>query len=159
MKRKMIDPWRAAPEPVKPSAKEERAQKAKDPDAVEEQHCVQFRGIKCGIHVWLDYEPTENDNPNADALEQLNALLCDLFDQKHDVALNAYGVYRDKHPDDLPVWTFSGHGTFYIRLDDGKETESVRAVSKLCYALRALQNINKEAAKLLQERNIKPYVM
>jgi hypothetical protein len=157
-KRKVIDPWRVAAE--KAPTEEPKLKDKFDPDAdFEPRHAVQFRGKNCGINVWLEWVPddSQRDAANSDALEQLNALLCDLFAEGHSSILEKNGVYKESPPEEK-TFLFRGHETFHLRYSDVHAPSTMGAVTTLCYALRALQNANPEAAKQIKSRFVKPYI-
>lgn len=156
-KRKILDPWRQAP--AEPEPPPEPKKPAYDPDAPElPQHCVQFKGKGCGINVWLEYEPTPEDVPVADALEQLCALLAYLHDMGLTPELNKLGLYRREMPKGLSVVTMGYHGPHYIVPRAGITDASMGAVTTVCAALRTLQNQDPRVGKGMKERMVRAYV-
>lgn len=153
-KRKILDPWRIAPEVTEEDA--ESAPLAPDHLAEEEEsQCVQFKGRRGGLNVWLNYIPKE---PASAAMDTLVTLIIDLGSSGYGATLHRHGVDCD-HPYPERDLILLDRGTKAVNVcpPNGPETLQVRAVDAIAFALREIQNMPGPGREFIRKSGVKPY--
>jgi hypothetical protein len=132
-KRKILDPWRSPPDEPKP--------KTSLPRKVSEEatpHCVQMKGHGAGINIWFDHTP---DDPVQAAQDRLCNLIKELYTSGCASILFAHGV------------GFKDNKLIIVK------QANILPVEILVMALRDLQKRDTNAAKIISNKKIRPYLL
>jgi hypothetical protein len=148
----VFDPWRQAmPKSVAPKSR------VKDPDdpSKPDEICVNFKGLRTGINVWLPQDDFEH--PDVQAQHVLVTCVRALTTTEvHRLLFASWGVYLTPQAGAVKLGDHAGY--LYIVVPGDHEQE--RAVDALALAFRAAQNEKESPAEqVLEKARVKPFVV
>lgn len=159
MKRRagIFDPWRQDPPPQtsEPSARKRQPEPDRDGAVIPPRYCIQFDGLRAGVHVWT---LAEGDAGSA----QARSILVDLV---HRIAaregvskiLQSWGIFLGTPPQANPVVLVAGDKKMTISAP-AEDRVVPRAIDNLALALREVSQQFSDVRDLLVALKIRPYV-
>jgi hypothetical protein len=145
----VYDPWRQEAPPTE-------VPKVRDLDDTHpEESCVNFKGLRTGINVWLPQD--EYEHPDVQAQHIMVACVRALTTTEVQRLLFAsWGVYLTPREGAVKLGDKAGY--LYVVVPEDRAQE--RAVDALALAFRAAQNEkDSPAAAVLEKSRVKPFVI
>jgi len=155
----IFDPWRQGTVP--PGVDETPARKTPtefhvDDTVTQQQHCIQFNGIRAGIYVWLiDQESDDSTRARNMLIELVHRI-----HSREGIAkiLKSWGVYLGTPKQPNPVVLVDGEKKMTISVPVDDDRLVPRAIDSLSLALREVSQQFPDVRDTLVALKIRPYV-